>query len=317
MTNGIGKKKAKNIFEKVSAIYGINATFRELFSVINQELSTTKLRFEDFLNNIEEAKGVINLCVEKEINIVNYTENLYPRNLLELKTPPVILYYIGNIKRLTDYPSVTVIGTREPTDYGIKATEKFVSLFVENNFNIVSGLAEGIDGVAHQATLESQGITFAVLAHGLNTPIYPKSNKNLADNIIKNNGAIISEYMPNARPFKGTFVERDRIQAALGNGIIVIEAKLNSGTMQTVKAGKTLSKDIGVFNPSQIEHKNNDFFLGNKKIIEEGGQPICSNESLQNYIEKLIAIHKESLNQNIEKKSEVYSQQLSMDLSKL
>ncbi|MDW5290975.1 DNA-processing protein DprA [Formosa sp. PL04] len=141
--------------------------------------------------------------------------------------------------------TVAVIGTRNPTEFGIQEGYKLTKHFVENNFTIVSGLALGCDTVGHSCCLEHKGRTIAVLPNGVDK-IYPKQNTKLASEIIKNGGALISEYPPGTAPKRNYFVERDRLQRELSNGICIIETKTKGGTMHTYKFVKKQNKQVGL-----------------------------------------------------------------------
>ena len=153
----------------------------------------------------------------------------YPQLLAQISNPPKQLYCLGEI---SDKPKIAVIGSRRPTDYGQNVTYKLAYELASAGICIVSGLAIGLDGVAHQAALDAGGETIAVLPSGLGQ-IYPARHKKLARDILKAGGALISEYATNQKAQQHSFVARNRIVAGLSLGVIVTEAAAASGTLTT------------------------------------------------------------------------------------
>ncbi|MCD5396250.1 MAG: DNA-processing protein DprA [Candidatus Pacebacteria bacterium] len=166
-----------------------------------------------------------------KIKIVKEKESLFPESLKKIKNPPKTLYLLGDLD-IKNKPILAVVGTRRCTDYGKKVVINFTKNLAEAGFIIVSGLAKGIDTLAHKTCLEYKGKTIAVLGSGLDR-IYPKENKVLAEEILKQGGAIISEYPPGTPPNHFHFPERNRIIAGLSLGVLVIEAREKSGALIT------------------------------------------------------------------------------------
>ena len=185
-------------------------------------------------------------------------DNIYPEALKVLKNPPYVLYYRGNID-LLNRESVSVIGSRNALSYSIRWTEKLVRE-LSKRYVIVSGLAKGIDGLAHQIAMEN-GSTIAILGCGIDV-IYPKTNKDLY-NQIKMNGLILSEYPGKTEVRKHQFVMRNRIIAGLGQSLYVMQSNLKSGSMITVNVALDCGKDITClpFNCDQIEGEGNNFLI--------------------------------------------------------
>lgn len=164
--------------------------------------------------------------------------------LNRLNTPVSELTYVGcDLKTLMERPIVAVVGTRKPTPYGIAVTKSIVTELAREGVVIVSGLAFGIDGIAHTSTLEANGTTIAVLPSGLEN-IYPASHHILAEDIINKGGSLISEYESNHRPRKVEFLERNRIIAALSDLVIIPEAAGNSGSLNTAHHAHTMGIPI-------------------------------------------------------------------------
>ncbi|MDO8429699.1 MAG: DNA-processing protein DprA [Candidatus Daviesbacteria bacterium] len=164
----------------------------------------------------------------------------YPKRLKEIFDPPLVFYYLGEIPRLER--SIAIVGTRKVTGYGSLVTRKFAES-LSASMVIVSGLAEGVDTIAHLAACEVGGKTVAVLGGGLNR-IYPPSNLSLARKIASQYGAIISEFPPDAPSLPGNFPSRNRIIAGLSEAVLVTEAALDSGSLITARLGVEFGREV-------------------------------------------------------------------------
>jgi len=191
---------------------------------------------------------------------------------------PKTLYYIGKVPsgRL---PVVAVVGTRKPTPYGKEVTFNLAYNLAKKGVVIVSGLALGIDAIAHRAALEAGGTTIAVLANGLDA-IYPASHKALADQIIAKGGMIISEYPPEtpARDFQ--FLARNRIVSGIADAIIVTEAAARSGTLATVAHALDQNRDVFAV-PGNI---TSPMSVGPNRMIMQGAQPVIDADDVLHVI---------------------------------
>jgi DNA processing protein len=168
----------------------------------------------------------------KEIKKISIENENYPKRLREIKDPPKILYYLGEIKSEED--CFAIVGTRKCTNYGKEIAYRIASDLAEAGLTIVSGFAPGIDTMAHRAAIERGKRTIAVLGTGLDEKsIYPKSNLKLIDKILENGGVIISEFEPGIHGAKYTFPQRNRIISGLSLGILVVEARIQSGALIT------------------------------------------------------------------------------------
>lgn len=186
----------------------------------NGETHKTVEQMKDALNENLLSSYIKNLNSKNIFVLTPYSEN-YPKKLLELDFPPQTLFCLGDVSLLgTD--CIGVVGTRTPTPYGKIVTEKFTRGLCENNFTIVSGLAAGVDTIAHRTALDNSGKTIAVLGGGFEH-IFPSFNIELAKRI-SNEGLLISEYRPSFVPAQYTFPLRNRIIAGLSLGILITEA---------------------------------------------------------------------------------------------
>lgn len=183
--------------------------------------------------------------------IIEYCDELYPERLRDIENPPSRLYTLGNVDILNDY-GIAVVGSRTNTHYGEIMCKTFTKDLVKYNLNIISGLAKGIDSIAHNTCLKNSGKTIAVLPCGLKN-IYPTINIPLAQKILENGGVLISEYEDDTKADSKKFRERNRIVAGLAIGTLVIEAGERSGT--SITANHTVKQGKQVFAvPSSLEN---------------------------------------------------------------
>lgn len=199
--------------------------------------------YEDKKKRINPEKEFEN--IQKEgIEIITVLDKKYPPLLKEISHPPFLLYVKGNLDVLSSN-CFGVVGTRTLTDYGKQITPRIAKDIATSGFTIVSGLARGIDTLAHQAALDSKNPTIAVLGCGLSwNVLYPPQNKRLAQQIIENNGAIISEYGYNTSGSPITFPQRNRIISGLSKGVLVVEADIKSGALITAKYAVQQNRDV-------------------------------------------------------------------------
>jgi len=169
--------------------------------------------------------------LSNQIQTLAPDDPLFPESLKKIKSPPKVLYFIGNLELKNKF-LFAIVGTRTPSDYGKKVVIDFAKTLTEAGFVIVSGLAKGIDALAHKTCLDYGGKTIAVLGSGLDK-VYPKENLRLAKEIIQKQGALVSEYPPSTSPCHFHFPERNRIIAGLSQGVLVIEAREKSGASIT------------------------------------------------------------------------------------
>ncbi|MBR3928882.1 MAG: DNA-processing protein DprA [Clostridia bacterium] len=195
----------------------------------------------------------------------------YPESLLDLFDPPPVLYVRGSIEILKEEKMLAVVGTRTPTFDGKKTASEFVKAISEEDVVIVSGLARGIDTIAHESCIQSGGRTIAVLGSGLNS-MYPPENAELCENIIQTGGAVVSEMPPDEGPQKWSFPARNRIIAALSKGVLIIEGKKTSGAMITAANALDLSRDIYAI-PGSIYARLSE---GPNHLIQNGAFPALS-----------------------------------------
>lgn len=215
--------------------------------------------------NYDEVKEIIKNITCKYTTVIS---NDYPIRLKNLNRPPFVIFYEGNLD-LLNKKCIAVIGSRKNSEYGKKICEKIVKELVENEYVIISGLANGIDEIAHKVTLDNNGNTVAILGNGLDI-YYPRSNEEL-QKAIRSKGLLISEYPLSTRPLKEYFPNRNRIIAALSEGVLVVESKKRSGTMITVNEALNLGKDIMCVPTRATENSGCNFLIKSGAHLVENG----------------------------------------------
>ncbi len=200
-----------------------------------------------------------------------------PKLLREIPDPPKKLYLVGSLPDEEKYIFLTIVGSRKYTRYGEEALRYILSGISNYPFVIVSGLAYGIDSIAHRLAMEFNLKTIAIPGSGLNEEvIYPSGNKKLAKEILKNGGALLSEFEPSQRAQTWTFPKRNRIMAGISHATIVIEAEEKSGTRITARLATEYNRDVfavpgSIFSPSS---------QGCNSLIKEGAYPLSSAEDI-------------------------------------
>ena len=203
-----------------------------------------------------------------KINKIRPQDNVFTSRIGDIVLKHEILYYRGKLpeKRLK---SVAIVGARKPTRYGEECAYKIGKELAKNGIVIISGLALGIDAMAHRAALDGGGTTIAVLGSGVDD-ITPRSNYALGERILASGGAIISEYCPGTPAYPTSFLERNRIVSGLADAVIVVEAAAKSGTLST--AAHALGQGRHVFAiPGNI---NNPMSIGCNRLIKQGAFPL-------------------------------------------
>lgn len=213
-------------------------------------------------------KGVIKL------EIITIEDDRYPQQLKKIENPPKRLYAQGNIELLKTN-IISIIGSRACSENGEKLAKQFSEELVYQGITIASGMAIGIDAIAHQTTLQEKGRTIAVLGNGLKH-IFPPENKELYQQIIKNGGLVITEYPPEEKAESLKFLERNRIVSGLSLGILVIEAAHRSGTSVTAKIAKQQGKKVFAL-PHEVDDKHGK---GTNRLIQEGAQIVTCTEDI-------------------------------------
>ncbi len=211
-----------------------------------------------------------------KINTILPLEHKFTQIISDIANYPKRLYFIGKLPE-DRKPAVAIVGSRRPTYYGKEVTFKLAYDLAKQGLIVISGMAMGVDSIAHKAALDAGGTTIAVLANGVDI-IYPASNRGLAKDILDKGGAIVSEYEPGtlARDFQ--FLERNRIVSGLSDAVIVTEAAARSGTLSTVAHALDQNREVFVV-PGNI---TSPLSVGCNNLIKQGAHPItCADDVLE------------------------------------
>ena len=244
-----------------SAADVLSADIKELESVFNiTEKTATAIKS---LADLKTATEELELAVKNNVKVLTYLDEDYPSQLKNICDFPPVIYIKGTVSKDDTY-SVSVVGSRRPTNYGKIVTETFCKYFAQNSITTISGLAGGIDTQAHVSTLKNSGKTIAVLGNGL-LNCYPAGNRKLQNEIFEK-GAVISEFNLNRAPIPINFPRRNRIVAALSQATIVIEAAVKSGSLITAELACEYGKDVFAV-PGPIFAK---YSQGPNNLIKQG-----------------------------------------------
>jgi len=288
MTDFVNPSKYFNAFNLIGNIGPI--TFKKLLNYFNSLEIAWKSEINEFykaglnqstIEQIKKQRPRINPDYEMErlekekIDIITIQDKSYPKLLKEIYAPPAILYIKGNFEPNDEF-SLGIVGTRNFSDYGRHITPIITSELCKSNITIISGLAKGIDTIAHKTAIENNGRTIAVLGSGIDTnSIYPTINKYLAEKIIEN-GAVISEFPINTMPLPQNFPQRNRIVSGLSLGVLVIEAPEKSGSMITARNALEQNRDVFAI-PGNIISNNSS---GPNKLIKMGAKLVSQTSDI-------------------------------------
>ncbi|WP_299981182.1 DNA-processing protein DprA [Desulfobacula sp.] len=212
----------------------------------------------------DRAKKELELILNKNIQIVTLIDSSYPVLLKQIPDPPPFLTYLGKLDNSA--PCISIIGSRKATSYGLSTSENLSYNLAQRGFQIVSGLARGIDAMAHKGALKANKKTIAVLGSGLNK-IYPRENESLFQAIAKK-GIIFSEFKVNTDPFPSNFPIRNRIIAGLSCGSIVVEAAQRSGSLITARLAAEYNREVFAV-PGNIRSKKS---AGTHSLLKQGAK---------------------------------------------
>ena len=269
----IDKIGRKTINKLIYNLLPLSNNPKSILDFISSNIPSINLTLQDIILAKNKSLNIIDYCEKNDIKIITILHKDFPLKLKIIPDNPVIIFYKGNKSCIIDNKSVAIIGTRYPTLEGKEIAKKLANLFSINNYTIVSGLAHGIDYSTHIATIKNHKKTLAVLPSGISN-IYPSSHKYLCDDIIYNNGCIISEYFPFEKPYKNHFIERDRLQSALSLGVIVAECDAKSGTIHTVNFAKKQNKIVCCYRYDNMKYSCRS---GNMKLLKDKNIVIIDN----------------------------------------
>lgn len=246
-------------------------TVKKIFNATEKEILKIDGMSDKIVQNMQRAKDSKLLekyekyILKNDIKIINISDDNYPAKLKNIYAPPITIFAKGDISLLNS-KSIAIVGSREPSKYGIYVAEKFSTELSKEGITVVSGLAKGIDTFAHIGALSSFGKTIAVLGSGIDI-VYPKENAKYYKEISEK-GLIISEYIVGTAPESKNFPQRNRIISGLSDGVLVVEARKNSGTMITTDFALEQGKELYVI-PGNI---TSNLSAGTNNLIKEGAK---------------------------------------------
>ena len=219
--------------------------------------------------NTDRAEEIYNFCSQKNVGIINYSDSNFPPLLKAIQNPPVLLYYRGVLPRFVDTFCISVVGTRRLSEYGLRNAFSISRDLALSGATVVSGMAIGVDGVAHAGALSADAITIAVLGSGIDV-CYPAEHKQLAREIVKR-GCVITEYAPGTRPERNNFPKRNRIISALSHATLVIEGKERSGALITARCAEKQERKLYAL-PGNVGNINSEL----TNLLIKNGATLCS-----------------------------------------
>ncbi len=267
MVKGIGAVRFKTLLDAFgSAEAAWNASAEALSAAgLSPKIVESFQRLRKGVSLEQVAERIKSLGVQ----VLTWEDEGYPHHLKEIDQPPPVLYVRGALESEDDW-AVAMVGTRKVTAYGRQVTEEVATALAHNGVTIVSGLARGVDSIAHQAALNAGGRTLAVLGNGVDL-VYPPENRKLAAQIVEH-GALVSDYALGTQPDGQNFPPRNRIISGLSLAVIIVEAGLSSGALITAAFAAEQGRDVFAV-PGNINAPQSQ---GCNRLIRDGAQPLLN-----------------------------------------
>lgn len=285
---GVGRETCKRFTRYINNAE--SSSSKELYSWLEDfSLIEKRVRLpeeSDFLKITDNAKRIIDNCEQSGVHIIKENGKYWPEQLSYIKNSPVLLFAAGNICTLDEPFKVAIIGTRKPTEHGAKVARKLGQIFATEGLCVVSGLANGCDENGHIGALAASGKTISILPSPLDN-IMPESNRELATEIVANGGLLLTEYEPGHAVRRGNYIERDRLQSALSQAVVVVETEKTGGTMHTVSYCMEQKRLLACYKHNG-KYNGLPQTEGNRLLLDEGkALSLHDKNSLKNLIEKI------------------------------
>ncbi len=275
LSPGIGPNRFMNLYDTFGSAKEIwHATLPELIDILGQKTGELFFNHKEKTNLIAVESSVL----QKDVRYATFFDPEYPDCLRAISDPPICLYFRGDVKLLSEERLFGIVGTRIPSQYGRSVCKTVSSGLVQAGWTIVSGMALGIDSIAHLSTLEADKQTIAVLGCGVDI-IYPPANRPLYQQIIEEGGLIISEFAPGTIVSRGTFISRNRIISALSKGVLVIEGTAKSGSLATARYAAVQGRDVFAI-PGPITSTLSE---APNILLKEGAVPVTGVEDILSF----------------------------------
>ncbi len=271
--SGVGPQRVRSLLSRFKTPENIwAASLSDLCSVdgINRSSAQAILDYSNFDYGLRQ----IEIADKLGISIICYSDETYPLLLKRIYDPPLLLFVKGNGLAVKQ-DCLGIVGTRLVSDYGKRITKELAGALSKYGLVIVSGLARGVDTIAHKETLSVGGITLAVLGCGLDR-VYPAENKKLFDEIVEKDGALLSEFPFGTKPDAGNFPQRNRIISGLSHATVVVEAGDKSGAMLTAMNAIDQNREVFAV-PGRITDKQS---VGTNRLIRHGAIPVLDADQI-------------------------------------
>ncbi|HHZ02363.1 MAG TPA: DNA-processing protein DprA [Tissierellia bacterium] len=285
LINGMGRKTISKLLTYIELKKIKLYEFYDLLNLIN-DLKIKKLKI-DREKIEEEYSRIIESCEKNKIQVVGIYDKNYPYKLNSIEDKPIVLYVDGDIDLLNGGNNIAIVGTRKPSQEGYEISSIFAEKLAEENCCIVSGLASGCDEAAHQGCLLAKGKTIAVIPSGHLNVL--KMKRSLYNKIILSGGCIVSELSPLSKAEKYSFIDRNRIIAAVSEGVIVVEGGLTGGTSHTVKFARKYNKEIA-YTTNICRNTGQTLMFDNIDVIDSFEKLVkFKNKSIEKVLDKAIS----------------------------
>ena len=266
----------------LSMLKGVGpATLRKVATVANfEEMSMADVCFnlpksvtdamsqETWMQAQRESDKQDKLARSAGTRIISVADAGYPKLLSETRDDPKIIFVKGNLTNLPE-KSVAIIGTREPTQHGEVTARRLTEYFTTESWSVISGLAIGCDAIAHEVALNACGHTVAILAHGLQT-IAPPRHRNLAERILESGGALVTEYRFGREPEPANFAKRDRIQAGMAQGVVMVQSDVKGGSLHASRAAIEYGRWLAVPYPTKMDIGRKESKIRGNLLLADG-----------------------------------------------
>ena len=240
---------------------------------------------EDYARAMAEADRIMELCRKRGFGISVRHGSNFPRQLLSVKvdgkeSAPPLIYYKGDIERVCAMPGIAIIGSRRTTREGMADGQHFAAFAAREGMNVISGLAVGADTAAHTGALAARGTTTAILAYGLNRE--SPDNAALQQRIARQGGLLLTEYAPNVPRGYTTLVERDRLQAALADAVVLVQSNVKrGGSMHAVNTAIESGKPVFAIDYRHTHLADDDLTQQNRMLIEQGRATALTHDNIK------------------------------------
>lgn len=310
--NKLGNTRIKNILNRLKDQYDFfNCSQNDLRKIEGIDLNISR----DIKDSAEkkkiydiECESIIREAEKKSIKVLSLLDEEYPENLKKIYDSPVLLYYKGKLDASDKY-SLSIVGTRNPTEYGKYTCEKFTEKLSKLGIPVVSGFARGIDSIVHNVCLKNNNLTYAVFGCGVDV-IYPSDNRKLYSELIER-GAVISEFPVSSQPEKVNFPKRNRIISGIGLGSLIIESGIKGGSILTAEFAIDQNREVfavpGYINSKQSQGTNDLIKRGQAKLVTE----------IDDILDELEIKLKPVLNRDVSKKEKELKEDLSVTEKKI